>query len=48
MTDHALLNVVEDKYHCLIIDKVHERSAHTDLILASVNKIYCTKKTLEL
>ncbi len=43
-TDHALLNeCIADreftKYSCLIVDEAHERSLHTDLLLAFIKQV---------
>ena len=43
LTDHALLNeCIQDctfsKYSCLIIDEAHERSLHTDILLAFIKQ----------
>ena len=44
VTDHALLNeCVRDpslsKYSCIIVDEAHERSLHTDVLLAFIKQI---------
>ncbi len=43
LTDHALLNeCIQDrqfsKYSCLVIDEAHERSLHTDILLAFIKQ----------
>ena len=51
MTDHTLLNEgIKDplfsKYTCLVIDEAHERSLHTDILLAFIKQ--CLPKRREL
>ena len=51
MTDHALLNeCIADtnlsKYSCLVIDEAHERSIHTDILIALIKR--CLPKRQDL
>lgn len=51
MTDHALLNeCIADsnlsKYSCLVIDEAHERSIHTDILIAFIKR--CLPKRHDL
>ena len=51
MTDHTLLNeCIADptlsKYSCLVIDEAHERSIHTDILIAFIKR--CLPKRQDL
>ena len=53
MTDHTLLNeCVADptfsKYSCLVIDEAHERSLHTDILLAFIKQCLSKRKDLKV
>ena len=53
MTDHTLLNeCIADptfsKYSCLVIDEAHERSLHTDILLAFIKQCLSKRKDLKV
>lgn len=53
MTDHALLNeCITDQdfsnYSCLVIDEAHERSLHTDLLLALIKQCLPRRRDLKV
>ena len=53
LTDHALLNeCIADqdfsKYSCLVIDEAHERSLHTDLLLAFIKQLLPRRNDLRV
>ena len=53
VTDHTLLNeCIKDplfsKYSCLVIDEAHERSIHTDILLAFVKKCLPQRQDLKV
>ena len=53
MTDHALLNeCISDRdftnYSCLVIDEAHERSIHTDLLLAFIKQVLPRRPDLKV
>ena len=53
MTDHALLNeCISDRdfsnYSCLVIDEAHERSLHTDLLLAFIKQVLPRRPDLKV
>ena len=53
MTDHTLLNeCIEDpylhKYSCLVIDEAHERSIHTDILIAFIKRCLPYREDLKV
>ena len=53
MTDHALLNeCIADptlsKYSCLVIDEAHERSIHTDILIAFIKRCLPNRQDLKV
>ena len=53
MTDHTLLNeCIADptlsKYSCLVIDEAHERSIHTDILIAFIKRCLPNRQDLKI
>ncbi|EPS59157.1 hypothetical protein M569_15653, partial [Genlisea aurea] len=48
LLQHCIMDRQLSKISCIIVDEAHERSLHTDLLLALIKKLLCQRPSLKL